>query len=182
MAAQARSGARQVGVKGELGVGGTQGRDRYREVQSSSTAAPEAPSRGMRGQTGSDGTTKWALVSSKGPRQAHGRHAREMSTAQYGLCDQSQRSGRSLPINFLQYLLLSGRQVRPKKLLSVSAAADHVMQLLLVKSRCGPGRSVLESAASAIVQIVLSQRLLSSSVLAPLASHPKGPLRGREGR
>ena len=71
-------------------MGGTQGRDRYREVQSSSTAAPEAPSRGMRGQTGSDGTTKWALVSSKGPRQAHGRHAREMSTAQYGLCDQSQ--------------------------------------------------------------------------------------------
>jgi hypothetical protein len=42
-----------VGVKGELGVGGAQGRDSYREGQSSSPAAPEAPAgEGVRGQPG----------------------------------------------------------------------------------------------------------------------------------
>jgi len=44
------------------------------EVESSSIAAPwgfapyEAPSRGMRGQTGSEGITRWVLVGSNGPQ------------------------------------------------------------------------------------------------------------------
>jgi hypothetical protein len=54
----------------------------------------------------------------------------------------------------LQYLHLTRLQVRPEKLLSVSAATDHVMQLLLVKSRFAPGCCVGENAASASVKIV----------------------------
>jgi hypothetical protein len=40
--------------------------------------------------------------------------------------------------NPLQYLHLTSLQIRPEKLLTVSAAADHVMQLLLVKSQSAP--------------------------------------------
>jgi hypothetical protein len=75
-----------------------------------------------------------------------------MNTAQYGLCDQPQRSRRSLPIiNSLQYLELTSLQVGPEKLLSVSAATHHVMQLLPVKSQLVPGCRVRESSASEIV-------------------------------
>ena len=56
--------------------------------------------------------------------------------------------------NPLQYLHLTSLQVRPEKLLSVSAATDHVMQLLLVKSQLAPSCSVRENSASAIVHLV----------------------------
>jgi hypothetical protein len=47
---------------GSTAPSGAQGRDSYWEGQSSGTAAPEAPSRGMRGQTGSEGITRLVLV------------------------------------------------------------------------------------------------------------------------
>src|SRR3984885_14317423 len=50
--------------------------------------------------------------------------------------------------NPLQYLHLTSLQVRPEKLLTVSAATDHVMQLLLVKSQLTPSCSVRESSSS----------------------------------
>jgi hypothetical protein len=49
---------------------------------------------------------------------------------------------------------LTSLQVRPEKLLSVSAATDHVMQLLLVKSQLTPSCSVRESSASVMVYII----------------------------
>jgi hypothetical protein len=56
--------------------------------------------------------------------------------------------------NPLQYLHLTSAQVRSEKLLSVSAATHHVMQLLLVKSPLTPRCTIRESSASAIVHLV----------------------------
>ena len=54
----------------------------------------------------------------------------------------------------LQYLHLTRLQVRPEKLLSVSAPTHHGMQLLLVKSQFTPSCSVRDSSASVMGHIV----------------------------
>jgi hypothetical protein len=64
----------------------------------------------------------------------------------------------------------------------VSAATNHVMQLLLVKSQLAPSCTVRESSASVIVHIVARHgRAIQFGFGSPLA-HPKGQLWGREGR
>jgi hypothetical protein len=50
--------------------GQPQGRDSYQEVESSSTAAPEALSRGL-GPSRSEGITRWVLVGSHHPPGCH---------------------------------------------------------------------------------------------------------------
>ena len=68
--------------------------------------------------------------------------------------------------NFLQYLALASLQVRPEKLLTVSAATHHLMQPLLVKSRLAPSCCVGGNAASASVKIVGHPGHSTSRVLA----------------
>jgi hypothetical protein len=68
--------------------------------------------------------------------------------------NQIQRSEALPSHNPLQYLHLTSAQVRSEKLLSVSAATHHVMQLLLVKSPLTPRCTIRESSASAIVHLV----------------------------
>jgi hypothetical protein len=70
-----------------------------------------------------------------------------------------------------QYLDLGSLQIGPEKLLSVSAATDHVMQLLLFKIRLAPGCCVLgKTRRRQLSRLLFVRCMLSSPVLVPLGS------------
>jgi hypothetical protein len=77
-------------------------------------------------------------------------------------CGSSPEVG-ALPSNhFAQYLFFSILEVGSEKLLSVSATADHIVQLLLIKSCLAPSCPVGESSVSILVYIVTRHGPLSS--------------------